>query len=86
MIGFCTARIYTNMVMIIHDCKCENCPGSYAPKSKSGEIMFGGTLCNCRCHTLKKDDLTKFLKQQLWLLRGELMLTKAELCKYKYEK
>jgi hypothetical protein len=39
------------MVMVIHNCQCETCPGSQAPKNqKPGEIVFGGTICNCSCH------------------------------------
>ena len=42
------------MVCIIHDCHCDLCPGSTPAKnkhSKPGEMIFGGTLCNCECHS-----------------------------------
>lgn len=38
------------MVYIIHECHCGTCPGSYTPKHPSGEMLFGGSLCRCKCH------------------------------------
>ena len=47
------------MVMVKHECDCKTCKGSsrndpaYAEMNKridAGEMVFGGYLCNCRCH------------------------------------
>lgn len=39
------------MVYLIHDCQCGSCPGTVTPKHPSGEMVFGGSLCRCKCHT-----------------------------------
>lgn len=39
------------MVYIIHECHCLTCPGSKpAPRHPNGEVVFGGSLCRCKCH------------------------------------
>jgi|WetSurSiteA1Bulk_404760.scaffolds.fasta_scaffold37974_2 hypothetical protein len=46
------------MVMVITRCYCNVCPGTKAPKRtakqiRDNEMVFGGTICHCQCHTLK---------------------------------
>jgi hypothetical protein len=43
------------MVMVIHNCDCATCKGSWSPQSKPGEFVFGGAICNCQCHDPKVD-------------------------------
>lgn len=38
------------MVYVIHECDCGNCPGTVTPKHPSGEMVFGGSICRCKCH------------------------------------
>lgn len=43
-------RRLLTMVYLIHECHCESCPGTVTPKHPSGEMVFGGSLCRCKCH------------------------------------
>ena len=55
------------MVLVIHNCDCGNCPGTKPPENHSrADIVFGGTVCNCRCHE-SREDLREMIetKQQL---------------------
>ena len=57
------------MVRVIHDCNCKTCPGNSAPPARPGEgMVFGGTICHCRCHeeNTYSDTLT-----ELGVLLGE---------------
>jgi hypothetical protein len=49
------------MVMIIHKCDCRTCVGNTFPKGHRGEIVFGGTICRCTCHTLKGKEKETFI-------------------------
>lgn len=56
------------MVLVIHDCKCSTCLGSFQPKHPKGEIVFGGTLCNCYCHTLTGTERSEFIQlKEKWV-------------------
>lgn len=35
------------------ECSCGTCPGSEKPYSPSGEVVFGGWVCSCLCHSRK---------------------------------
>jgi hypothetical protein len=52
------------MVMFISDCHCDTCPGTVSPKSKDGQMVFGGTLCHCSCH--KEKDIYKVLEKEIF--------------------
>lgn len=51
------------MVQVITKCYCHSCPGTQAPTNqKPGELVFGGTICNCRCHQLKGKERDEFIE------------------------
>lgn len=51
------------MVYVIHDCHCGLCLGGQpAPIRLDGEMVFGGSICNCRCHDLKGKEREDFIK------------------------
>lgn len=52
------------MVLVIHNCNCKTCGGSWSPPSKDGEIVFGGCICNCRCHDLEGAEKQEFIKER----------------------
>jgi hypothetical protein len=32
------------------ECACGSCAGSYKPTTPSGEVAYGGWICQCPCH------------------------------------
>lgn len=57
------------MVYIIHDCHCGSCPGSQPAKPREdGQMIFGGSLCNCSCHNLTGKEREDFIQMKYNLL------------------
>lgn len=58
------------MVMIITYCKCGSCNGgskATSPYAKPGELVFGGSICNCPCHRLKGKELEDFIEYKKFI-------------------
>ena len=50
------------MVYIIPNCDCNTCLGNQPVKPRpNGEMVFGGSICNCKCHTLKGKKRKEFI-------------------------
>ena len=50
------------MVYIIPKCDCSTCTGSQPAKPRpNGKMVLGGSICNCKCHTLKGKARKKFI-------------------------
>jgi hypothetical protein len=45
------------------DCECRNCRGSVTIEEAddSNEMIFGGGVCLCPCHSLSDDEKEKFI-------------------------